>query len=295
MRKSLLYFICLLFMSSAANAQLIPVEIDLSRKNPTYPFLPKDMPSVINDLDQIKLSSPVSVLTENEDYIYGTIKFIQGGTNNLITVIHVKDQLSGDKVKLKLEDIKSIILTGEKTISLEQLSDQHKSLNYVGDKDISGVKKLGFAQNQVTYFEKVKIKKGKKEKEVLLQAVNYECMGCNYVTLYFDPQSKSTQVKVNLDIKEQGYRYKGAVMEFVPDAYYVKNNGTDEVIHISQKSYKQSNGEYALSIYEDATLVSNLKKGNEASVNKYSEQNWAFFLLNTINYNNQLNLPVESK
>lgn len=293
MKNFILFF--LFIIPSTIFAQLIPVEIDLSRKNPTYPFLPQEMPSMITDIDQIKLSSPVSVLTEDGNFIYGTIKFIAGGTNTLITQVHVKDQQTGNKVKLKLVDIKSIILTGEKSISVEQLSKQHQSISYVGDKNTSNIKKVEIVQNQVTYFEKITFKDGKKEKVMLLQAVNYECMDCNNVTLYFDPKAKSTQVKVSLDIKETGYRYKGAVMEFVPNAYYVKNNTSDAVSHITEKSYKQSQGTYSSEIYTDQELVSNLKKGNEASVNKYNEQNWAFFLLNTINYNKQLNVVEESK
>lgn len=290
------FILLLLFvLPTTLFAQIIPVEIDLSRKNPTYPFLPQDMPSIINDIEQIKLSSPVSVLKEDGSYISGIVKFVAGGTNNLITQIHIKDQQTGNKVKLKVEEIKSIIFTGEKTISVDQLSKQHQSISYTGNKNVSNIKQIEIVQNQVTYFEKLSIQKGKKQKEILLQAVNYECMDCNNVTLFFDPKAKKTQVKVHLDIKEEGYRYKGAVMEFVPDAYYVKNNVTSEVQQISEKSYKQSNGHYPKSLYSNQELIQNLKNGNEASVNKYNEQNWAFFLLNTINYNKQLTLVLDSK
>ena len=81
---------------------------------------------------------------------------------------------------------------------------------------------------------------------------------------------------------------KGVVTEFVPSSYYARNSESNQVMQISEKTYKQSNGAYPSEIFTDQDLVSNLKKGNEASVSKYSEGNWAFFLLNTLNYNEQL-------
>ena len=141
---------------------------------------------------------------------------------------------------------------------------------------------------QIAFFEKVTLPKGKKQKSYLLQVVNPSCTGCNAVTLFFDLKLKNTQAKVNLDIKEEGYVFKGVVTEFVPSTYYVQNSRTNQVVQISEKTYKQSNGAYPAEIFTDQELVNDLKKGNEASVSKYSEANWAFFLLNTINYNKEL-------
>ena len=91
-----------------------------------------------------------------------------------------------------------------------------------------------------------------------------------------------------MDVKEDGYVFKGMVSEFVPSAYYVRGSDSNQVTLISEKTYKRSNGAYPSEIFTDQELVSNLKKGNEASVSKYKESNWAFFLLNTINYNKEL-------
>jgi hypothetical protein len=135
--------------------------------------------------------------------------------------------------------------------------------------------------------EFVTLAKGKKEKSYFLQIVNPDCIGCNAVTLFFDSK-RYTQARVNLDIKEEGYRFKGVVTEFVPSAYYVRNSESDRIIHISEKTYKRSNGAYPSEIFTDQELVNGLKAGNEASVSKYSEANWAFFLLNTTNYNKEL-------
>ncbi|NLR89591.1 hypothetical protein [Flammeovirga agarivorans] len=282
MRQLLIIQLLFVLLSSTSFAQLIPVEIDLSKKNLTYPFTPVDMPMFTNNTDDIQLTSPVSVLKEDGSYVTGNIKFVAGSLDNIVTQIHVKDQQTGEKVKLKLEEIKSIVIATSKDVNLNTVVNQHESISYIGDKDLS---QITVTKNQVSYFEKVMISKGKKQKAVLLQAINYEQSKENDVTVFYDPKGKNTQVKVNLVINEPGYKFKGAVMEFVPNAYYIKNNTTGEVVHISEKEYKKSMGTYPETIFTDASVIERLKEGNKASVNKYSEDNWAFFLMNAINYN----------
>ncbi|OHX67668.1 hypothetical protein [Flammeovirga pacifica] len=289
MKLKQLITLVILMISSASFAQLIPVEIDLSRKNPTYPFTPGGMPAFTNNTDDIHLSYPVSVLTEDGNYVSGDIKFVSGSLDNIVTQIHVKDQTSGEKVKLKLENIKSIIIGTSKDVNLNAMVNQHQSISYVGNKDLS---KVLVTKDQISYFEKISIKKGKKEKSVLLQAINYEQN--NEVTVFFDPKGKNTQVKVNLSINEPGYKYKGAVMEFVPNSFYVKNHKNGEVAQMSEKEYKKSGGNYPSNIFTDQNTITRLKEGNAASVNKYSEDNWAFFLMNAINYNQFATADVES-
>ncbi|MBB3701209.1 hypothetical protein KMW28_18825 [Flammeovirga yaeyamensis] len=285
--NTIISIVMIFFFSSSIYAQLIPVEIDLSKKNPTYPFKPSDMPHFTNNTDDIELSSPVSVLTEEGEYVSGQIKFVSGSIDNIITQIHVKDQATGQKVKLKLENIKSVFIGTSKDVKVSDLVNQHQSISYVGDKDLS---KVMISKSQVSYFEKINITKGKKVKPVLLQAINYD--SSNEVTVFYDPKGKNTQVKVHLQIEEKGYKFKGAVMEFVPNSYYVKNNANNEVAQISEKEFKKSGGNYPENIFMNQAVVTRLNEGNEASVIKYSKDNWAFFLMNAINYNQHVQVEL---
>ncbi|MFZ8990794.1 MAG: hypothetical protein ACO2ZJ_10690 [Pseudohongiellaceae bacterium] len=111
-----------------ATAQIIPLEIDLSRQEPSFPFLPPDIPKQVTNLDQVQIIGPVSVLTEEGEYVTGNIKMLRGSMDSLITRINVQDSDSGETVKLAVDDIKSLIISTSVGVQLNRVINQHRAV-----------------------------------------------------------------------------------------------------------------------------------------------------------------------
>lgn len=298
--KAGLLVIAGLFTMTAAAKSLIPIEIDLSRKNPQFPFK-TDLPIIVTDIDQIQLNYPVSVTLNDDTVIVGMVKFLSGGWSTFIGSIHVEDESTGIKHKLKIEDFKSIAFSMDKKINVTEVASYQEGVDVLNKRaddfkskatgtPIEAAKEIQerlelMKGQKVAYFERVNIIDGKKTKTNILQVINVNPLERTKVTLYVDPKAKVSQVGVSLLIKEEGYYFKGKVFDKAPQSYYVRKNDSDETYLMNKKMYKKSKGGYPEEIFTCTDLIEQLNQGNEASVNKYDARNWAFFYPTMIAYN----------
>lgn len=155
------------------------------------------------------------LVTTDGRKISGDLTFTLFGPSGIMSLT-IKDQESGEKVKLKAEQVASLQVKLDRLAQLEILSNQTSNLKKMMNADFNEI-----VDRKYTYFEQVKIPG--KDKYVLTQLLNPGF--ASRIRVYEKPSAKTGETSIN----------NVAVSGGEARAYFVLING--EVLEINRMRY----------------------------------------------------------